>query len=247
MLWKPASFKGKKVWAHVNEADEVELANGLVKIRYSTKEGATIYRASSKNIQLSSDPSKPLDEGSNAPKLDGSKATKPKVRKKFGSANTRTEEQKTAARKDTQQFLKGLSDNTIRCFTDGSCIGNPGPCGTGVYIQLPDKEIKHYRYLGEGTNNKAELSAVLDAMQLLDAEGVDKDTPVVVCTDSTYVVGILTKNWKAKANKDIIFPLRAEAKKWSNLIIRWVAGHADIPENDEADRLANLAISEGRA
>ena len=99
----------------------------------------------------------------------------------------------------------------------------------------------------EGTNNKAELSAVLDAMTLLDAEEIDHNIPVVVCTDSQYVVGILTKNWKAKANKDIIFPLRAEVKKWNDITIRWVAGHADIPENDEADRLANLAISEGRS
>ena len=43
MLWKPALFKGKKVWAQVNEVDELNLANGLVGIRYSTKEGATIY------------------------------------------------------------------------------------------------------------------------------------------------------------------------------------------------------------
>ena len=54
MLWKPALFKGKKVWAQVNEADDLAVANGLVGIRYSTKEGATIYRASAKNIQLSS-------------------------------------------------------------------------------------------------------------------------------------------------------------------------------------------------
>ena len=83
-------------------------------------------------------------------------------------------------------------------------------------------------------------------MTLLDAEEIDRNTPVVVCTDSQYVVGILTKNWKAKANKDIIFPLRAEVK-WNDITIRWVAGHADIPENDEADRLANLAITEGRS
>ena len=53
------------------------------------------------------------------------------------------------------------------------------------------KEIKHYRYLGEGTNNKAELSAVLDAMGYWK-KGIDNNTPVVVCTDSQYVVGILT-------------------------------------------------------
>ena len=241
MLWKPALFKGKKVWAQVDEVGELNLTNGLVGIRYSTKEGATIYRASATNLQLSSEPSKPLDKGQNAPKLEGSK---PQPRKKFGSSHTRTKEQKSAAQKDVRTFLDGLSRETIRCFTDGSCQGNPGPCGTGVYIQLLDREIKHYRYLGEGTNNKAELSAVLDAMKLLNDEEIDKDTPIVVCTDSQYVVGILTKNWKAKANKDIIFPLRAEVKKWTDLTVRWVAGHADIPENDEADRLANLAISE---
>lgn len=244
MLWKPALFKGKKVWAQVNEIDELNLANGLVGIRYSTKEGTTIYRASAKNIQLSSEPSKSLDKGASAPKLD---AAKPKQRKKFGSSHTRTNEQKSAAQKDIRKYLESLSPETVRCFTDGSCIGNPGPCGTGVYIQLPDKEIKHHRYLGEGTNNKAELSAVLDAMRLLEAEEIDNNTSVVVCTDSKYVVGILTQNWKAKANRDIIVPLRTEVKKWTDITIRWVAGHADIPENDEADRLANLAISEGRA
>ena len=244
MLWKPALFKGKKVWAQVNEVDELNQSNGLVGIRYSTKEGSTIYRASAKNIQLSSEPSKPLDKGANAPKLEGSK---PKLRKKFGSSHTRTNEQKSAAQKDVRKFLEGLSAETVRCFTDGSCVGNPGPCGTGVYIQLSDKEIKHYRYLGEGTNNKAELSAVLDAMELLESEDIDYNTPVVVCTDSQYVVGILTKNWNAKANRDIILPLRAAVKKWNDITVRWVAGHADIPENDEADRLANLAIEEGQA
>lgn len=244
MLWKPALFKGKKVWAQVNEVDELNLANGLVGIRYSTKEGATIYRAAAKNIQLGSEPSMSLDQGVHAPKIE---AAKPNMGKKFGSSHTRTNEQKSAAQKDVRKFLESLSADTVRCFTDGSCVGNPGPCGTGVYIQLPSKEIRHYRYLGEGTNNKAELSAVLDAMQLLEEEKVDVNTPVVVCTDSQYVVGILTKNWKAKANKDVIIPLRSAVKKWSDITIRWVAGHADIPENDEADRLANLAIEEGRA
>ena len=244
MLWKSALFKGKMVWAQVSEEDELIVVNGLVGIRYSKKEGATVYRASARNLQLSKTPSQTLDQGVVALKKDESK---PKSTNKFGSSHSRTNAQKSAAQKDVRSFLESLSNDTIRCFTDGSCIGNPGPCGTGVYIQLPEKEIKHHRYLGKGTNNKAELSAVLDAMRLLEAESVDHKTPVVVCTDSKYVVGILTQNWKAKANKEIIQPLREEVKKWHNITIRWVAGHADIPENDEADRLANLAISEGRA
>ena len=243
MLWKPALFKGKKVWAEVDEADALIVQNGLVGIRYSTKEDSSVYRASSRNLTLEAGASKPLSGGVEVKKTaEGSK-----VRKKFGSAGTRTALQKKAAQKDIREFLDGLSVETIRCFTDGSCVGNPGPCGTGVFIQLGEKEIKHYRYLGEGTNNKAELSAVYDALELLEKESVSPDSPVVVCTDSQYVVGILTKNWKAKANRELVLKLRVLVKKWSDITIRWVAGHADIPENEEADRLANLAIEEGRA
>ena len=85
MLWKPALFKGKKVWVQVNDDDELAIANGLVGIRYSPKEGATIYRASAKNIQLSNEPSKPLVKGETAPKLD---ETTSRSRKKFGSSHT---------------------------------------------------------------------------------------------------------------------------------------------------------------
>ena len=123
---------------------------------------------------------------------------KPKMRKKFGSSHTRTNEQKSAAQKDVRKFLESLSADTIRCFTDGSCVGNPGLVVREYTFNSPSKEIKHYRYLGEGTNNKAELSAVLDAMGLLEDEGVDTNTPIVVCTDSQYVVGILTKNLESQ-------------------------------------------------
>jgi len=45
----------------------------------------------------------------------------------------------------------------------------------------------------------------------------------------------------------LIRELRALYKKWNQIRVRWVAGHADIPGNDEADRLANLAIEEGKS
>ena len=207
MLWKPALFKGKKVWAEVDEVDALVVQNGLVGIRYSTKEGSSVYRASSRNLQLESGASKSLSSGVEVKKTSETSKTS-KIRKKFGSAGTRTASQKSAAQKDVRDFLEGLSKDTIRCFTDGSCVGNPGPSGTGVYIQLGEKEIKHYRYLGEGTNNKAELSAVYDALTLLEKESVSNETPIVVCTDSQYVVGILTKNWKAKANRELVLDLR---------------------------------------
>lgn len=243
MLWKAALCKGKKVWAHVDETDALVVENGLVGIRYSTQEGATVYRASIRNVKLEGDFSTPLAKGEKASEVDENS----KVRKKFGSSHTRTAEQKKAAQADTKDFLAGLSAETVCCFTDGSCVGNPGPSGTGVFIQLGEESIKHFRFLGEGTNNKAELSAVLDALTILEERQVASDRPIVICTDSKYVEGILTKGWKAKANKELIGDLRSLYQKWTRIRVRWVAGHADIPGNDEADRLANLAIEEGKS
>jgi ribonuclease HI len=238
MSWKPARFKGKKVWAAVNAIGEMDASNGLVPIRYSANEGATVYRASARNLTL---------DGGDATELPGGTQAAGEVRSKssrFGSSHTRSDTQKKAAQQDVRQFLDGLSTETIRCFTDGSCQGNPGPSGTGVYIQIGEEEIRHHRYLGEGTNNIAELSAVYDALVILEERGVASDAAIIICTDSRYVEGILSKNWKAKANRQLITELRAKMRGFSNARIRWVAGHADIPENEEADRLANQALTE---
>lgn len=238
MSWKPARFKGKKVWAAVNEAGEMEASNGLVPIRYSTNEGATVYRASSHNVELDDGDATELPTGTQSTSDVRSKSSR------FGSSHTRSTSQKKAAQEDVRQFLDGLNTETIRCFTDGSCQGNPGPSGTGVFIQMGDEEIRHHRYLGEGTNNIAELSAVYDALVILEERGVASDASIIICTDSRYVEGILSKNWKAKANQQLITELRAKMRAFSNARIRWVAGHADIPENEEADRLANQALIE---
>ena len=79
MLWKPALFKGKKVWAQVNEGDELVIANGLVGFDILPKRERPFIVPLRKNIQLSSEPSKPLDKGANAPKIDD----KSQVRQKF--------------------------------------------------------------------------------------------------------------------------------------------------------------------
>lgn len=238
MSWKSARFKGKKVWAAVNESGEMNVSNGLVPIRYSANEGATVYRASIRNLTL---------EDGDATDLPGGTQSAGEVRSRssrFGSSHTRSETQKKAAQQDVRTFLDGLNTETIRCFTDGSCQGNPGPSGTGVYIQMGEEEIRHYRYLGEGTNNIAELSAVFDALVILEERGVSSDASIIICTDSRYVEGILSKNWKAKANRQLIMDLRTKMRGFTNARIRWVAGHADIPENEEADRLANQALIE---
>ena len=198
------------------------------------------YRANVRNITIKSGDVEQLASGS---PVKSTGRSNNRSSSGYGSAGTRTEQQKKNAQVDIRSFINGLSADTVKCFTDGSCQGNPGPSGTGVFIQIGERDIRHFRFLGQGTNNIAELSAVLDALGILQQE-VELNTSIVLCTDSKYVVGILTKNWKAKANRPLIDQIKQQLRQWSNLEIRWIAGHADIPENEEADRLANCAVSE---
>jgi ribonuclease HI len=134
-------------------------------------------------------------------------------------------------------------------YTDGACSGNPGP-GGWAWAGAPDG-VRH----GEGgeaptTNQRMEVAAVLDALR------VHADGPVVIVSDSTYVVkcfqdrwweGWLRKGWRNSqrqpvANRDLWEPLislyRARA---GEITFRWVKGHSGDPMNDLVDELAVAA------
>ncbi|MEC7988075.1 MAG: RNase H family protein [Myxococcota bacterium] len=242
MNWKQVECKGKKVWALLNDAGELRVENGLVPIRYSESQDAKMYKASLRNIvEIADAPHKTLKGTASAQKSKKKKTTG------LGSAKTRTAEQAQRAQQVAQQMLDSFSEGTVICFTDGSCQRNPGPAGLGVWICLPDGTQKeHYRYLGEATNNIAELSAIEDAISLVAAEERYADAPVAILTDSKYTSGVLTKNWKAKANRPLIQKIKSLLKKNTNIRIHWVAGHAGIEGNEKADALANRAIAEGK-
>lgn len=124
-------------------------------------------------------------------------------------------------------------------YADGACSGNPGPAGLGIVIVNPQGEtVDGYEYLGEATNNVAELTAILRA-----AEIVPPGVPAVVHTDSQYSIGVLTKGWKAKANQELVASVKdalARRKEW---VLRYVPGHAGVPLNERADELAREAIA----
>ena len=96
------------------------------------------------------------------------------------------------------------------------------------------------------TNNVAELTAIEDAISLVLSKEEYKEAPIEILTDSQYTSGVLTKNWKAKANRSLIQGIRSQLKKNKNIRIHWVAGHAGIEGNEKADELANRAIEEGK-
>ena len=103
-----------------------------------------------------------------------------------------------------------------------------------------------YEYLGTGTNNIAELTAILRGLEIVKSRGADAlNGPVDVLTDSSYCIGLLTKGWKAKKNQALIADLRACVAEFGDLRLLKVPGHAGVPLNERADELARQAIVEG--
>ncbi len=123
----------------------------------------------------------------------------------------------------------------IQIYTDGACLGNPGPGGWGAVI-IEDGIILDLNGADESTtNNRMEMLAVIRGLA-----AVPKSAQVTVFSDSQYVVNTMTRGWKRKANLDLWERLDAEVAahrvEW-----RWVRGHAGDPLNEEADSLATAA------
>lgn len=129
-------------------------------------------------------------------------------------------------------------ENAIHVWTDGACTGNPGPAGLGVVIIDGRDRRELSEYLGQGTNNIAELMAILRGLE----EVTDRTRPVVVYSDSAYSIGLLSKNWKAKANVELVDRLRKLVAKFSDVRFVKVAGHAGVALNERVDELARQAV-----
>jgi ribonuclease HI len=123
-------------------------------------------------------------------------------------------------------------------YADGACSGNPGPAGIGVVIQDDQGRRELSQFLGEGTNNIAELTAVLEAAHAIE----DHDRPVRIHTDSKYAIGVLSMGWKAKANTELIGRVREALKPFTDLQLIHVPGHAGVLLNERADALAVQAV-----
>ena len=88
------------------------------------------------------------------------------------------------------------------------------------------------------TNNIAELTAIKVALEELTRV----DLPVRIFSDSSYAIGLLTKNWKPKKNQALVLEIKALMGKFYDLAFIKVKGHAGIKENEVADFLATSAI-----
>ncbi len=128
----------------------------------------------------------------------------------------------------------------IHIYTDGACSGNPGPAGIGVVLVCGGRRREISAYIGEATNNIAELTAIRTGLAAVR----DKSRPVVLYTDSHYAYGVLTLGWKAEKNRALIAAIRKEMQAFPRLTLVKVPGHRGVAENELADRLAVRAIRE---
>ena len=135
---------------------------------------------------------------------------------------------------------------TVTIYTDGACSGNPGPGGWGAILRYGPHEKEISGGEKNTTNNRMELTAVIQALSLLK-----EPCEVELYSDSKYVIDALEKGWarswlakglvkgdkKPALNPDLWARL-LELCEYHTVRTHWVKGHAENPYNNRCDELA---------
>lgn len=134
----------------------------------------------------------------------------------------------------------------VEIFTDGACSGNPGPGGWGAILRHKGIEKELSGGEKETTNNRMELTAVIEALKALK-----KECDITIYTDSRYVMDGVTQwlpnwkrnNWRTSNKKSPVKNIDLWQTLDSLLCQHqihwiWVKGHAGHPENERVDTLA---------
>ncbi len=134
------------------------------------------------------------------------------------------------------------SGDEIVAYCDGGSRGNPGPAGFGVYIQDSGGKVlaELSQFLGAHTNNFAEYSALLAALEFAINNG-HKSLRVV--SDSELMVKQMKGQYRV--NSPELRPLYEEARRRVPKLDRFQIQHVLREKNRHADRLANLAMDRG--
>ena len=139
---------------------------------------------------------------------------------------------------------------SIVLYSDGACLGNPGPGGYAAILTFGD----HRRELSGGfrltTNNRMELMGAIQGL-----EALTRPCAVTLVSDSEYLVNSVRKRWATRwraqgwkrAGKDV-----PNADLWQRFLkltdthrvtVEWVRGHAGHVENERCDLLARTAAA----
>jgi ribonuclease HI len=233
MPWAKMRFKDQQVWVRVDAGGRPALDGaGRAEMKYRETDEKSYRPAAGNLIALDGDG----DGGAAEPARD---LAAPVRRNARGPARP--------------PALPHKLPGAIEVWTDGACSGNPGPMGIGVVVLGGGERKELGEYLGVGTNNIAELTAIERGLELAvelsktaaaaaagDARG--RMRRVRVYSDSAYAIGLLEKGWKAKANQELVARIRKRVATVPNLEFVKVPGHAGVPENERCDELARIAI-----
>lgn len=143
----------------------------------------------------------------------------------------------------------------IEIYTDGGCSGNPGPGGWAFVLTAGDVQIKKSGGDKQTTNNRMELTAVINALKDVKASPQWSSDSIRLFTDSQYVKNGITswinnwvKNgWKTAAkqpvkNKEYWVELKALTDSL-NIEWKWVKGHAGNELNEECDSMVGAEMA----
>ena len=137
----------------------------------------------------------------------------------------------------------------VTIYTDGACIGNPGPGGYGAVIVFG----QHRKEISGGfrltTNNRMEVLAAIRALETLT-----EPCEVILHSDSEYLVNAMMRGWaerwraqewrrgrQGKAANPDLWECLLNLSGTHRVTFKWVPGHKGIPENERCDALANSA------
>ncbi len=146
-----------------------------------------------------------------------------------------------------------MPNEDVTIYTDGSCLGNPGPGGWCAILLGGGQRKELFGGFRLTTNNRMELLAVIEALSALK-----KPCGVELWTDSQYVRNAIEKRWIVSWQKNGWKNAEKKPVKNQDLWLRllpllsihqvrfhWLRGHSGHPENERCDQLAKSA-AQGR-
>lgn len=220
--WTRMWFKTNKVWMAVDSQGEPVIKDGKILIKYQLKQDYE-YWVKRNNVS-------PID--SPPPKTKNRQKNKSRKKK---SAQGKASDESTAV--DESAYA-----DKICVFTDGASSGNPGPSGIGVLLRYGKHEKEITQFIGNATNNIAELKAIQAGLAAVK----NTDIPVRLFTDSKYAYGLLVLGWKPRKNQEIVDTIKKTITKFKDLKIIKVKGHSGHAGNEKADILATSAIKKAQ-
>ena len=219
--WQRMRFKKNKVWMAVDAQGQPVIKEGKVLIKYQLKQDYE-YLVKRENVT-----------SLESPETETSQLPGKTRRHKLPDSK---DPDNPACSNETS-----LADK-ICVFTDGASSGNPGPSGIGVVLRYGEHAKEISQFIGNATNNIAELMAIDAGLSALK----NRDIPVRLFTDSKYAYGLLELNWKAQKNRQLVESIKKKMTGFQDLRIIKVKGHSGHPENEKADYLATSAIKKAK-